>query len=72
MDDLVPDLFSVSYLPAAVDRDAIAENQRSIPEQMASLRLYGLADDCPTNAAVLREAETFDPSHVLATIRRKP
>ena len=53
IDDLVLDLFSVSYLPAAVDRDAIAENERSTPEQMASLRLFDLAGDCPTNAAVL-------------------
>ena len=53
LDDLVLDLFSVTYLPAAVEREVIAENQRSIPEQMASLRFYDLADDCPTNAAVL-------------------
>ena len=53
LDDLVLDLFSVGYLPAAVDRDVIAENQRDIPEQMASLRLYDLAADCPTNAAAL-------------------
>ena len=53
LDDLVMDLFSVSYLPVAVDREVLAENQRSIREQMASLRLYDLAADCPTNAAVL-------------------
>ena len=53
LDDLVLELFSVGYLPAAVDRDVIAENQRDIPEQMASLRLYDLAADCPTNAAAL-------------------
>ena len=53
LDDLVLDLFSVTYLPAAVEREVIAENQRSIPEQMASLRFYDLANDCPTNAAVL-------------------
>ena len=53
LDDLVVDLFSVSYLPVAVDREVLAENQRSIREQMASLRLYDLAADCPTNAAVM-------------------
>ena len=53
LDDLVMDLFSVSYLPVAVDREVLAANQRSIREQMASLRLYDLAADCPTNAAVL-------------------
>ena len=53
LDDLVVDLFAVSYLPAAVDREVIAENQRDVPEQMASLRLYDLAANCPTNAAAL-------------------
>ena len=64
LDDLVLDLFSVTYLPAAVEREVIAENQRSIPEQMASLRLYDLANDCPTNAAVLLFAK--DPRRWIA------
>ena len=53
MDDLVPDLFQVTYLPAAVDRDVLAENSRSRDEQMASLRFYDLAAECPTNAGLL-------------------
>ena len=64
LDDLVLDLFSVTYLPLAVDREVVAENQRSIPEQMASLRLYDLAGDCPTNAAVLLFAK--DPRRWIA------
>ena len=64
LDDLVLDLFSVSYLPAAVDRAVIAENQRDVPEQMASLRLYDLAADCPTNAAALLFAK--DPLRWIA------
>ena len=39
MDDLIPDLFLVTYLPAAVDRSVIDENNRPVEEQMASLRL---------------------------------
>ena len=53
MDDLVPDLFLVSYLPAAVERDVLEENRRSRDEQMASLRFYDLTADCPTNAGAL-------------------
>ena len=53
MDDLVPDLFQVGYLPAAVDRDVLEENRRSRDEQMASLRFFDLASECPTNAGVL-------------------
>ena len=64
LDDLVLDLFSVTYLPEAVEREVIAENRRSIPEQMASLRFYDLADNCPTNAAVLLFAK--DPRRWIA------
>ncbi|MCY4076532.1 MAG: putative DNA binding domain-containing protein [Acidobacteria bacterium] len=53
LDDLVADLFLVTYLPAAVDREVIAENERSVAEQMASLRFYELAADCPTHAGAL-------------------
>ena len=53
LDDLVPDLFLVGYLPAAVSRDVIEENERDLREQMASLRCYDLAADCPTHAGVL-------------------
>ena len=53
MNDLVLDLFLVTYQPAAVDREVIAENERTVAEQMASLRFYDLAADCPTNAGAL-------------------
>ena len=51
--DLVLDLFLAGYLPAAVSREVIEENDRNPIEQMASLRFYDLAADRPTNAAVL-------------------
>lgn len=86
LDDLVPDLFLVSYLPAAVSRDVIEENQRDVKEQMASLRCYDLGEDCPTlfGRGVIRAQEAlrrngnpaaefrFEPSHVLVTIRSAP
>jgi ATP-dependent DNA helicase RecG len=53
IDDLVLDLFLVTYLPSAVVREVIEENNRSVKEQMASLRFYNLAADCPTNAGAL-------------------
>ena len=61
INDLVLDLFLVSYLPTAVDRAVIEENNRDTAEQMASLRFYDLASDCPTNAAALLFAK--DPLH---------
>ena len=53
VDDLIPDLFLVTYLPAAVDREVIEENDRTVEEQMASLRFHDLAAECPTNAGAL-------------------
>lgn len=53
LDDLVLDLFRVTYLPQAVSRDVIQENDRDPVEQMASLRFYDLAAKCPTNAAAI-------------------
>lgn len=53
IDDLVLDLFLVTYLPAAVARDVIDENNRDVKEQLASLRFYDLTADCPTNAGAL-------------------
>ena len=53
MTDLTLDLFLVTYLPAAVERSVIDENNRADEEQMASLRFYDLTADCPTNAGAL-------------------
>ena len=59
--DLVPDLFVVGYLPSAVAHEVIAENRRSLDEQMASLRFYDLRAGCPTNAGALLFAK--EPLH---------
>ena len=53
INDLTLDLFLVTYLPAAVERSVIDENNRADEEQMASLRFYDLTADCPTNAGAL-------------------
>ncbi|HNU99048.1 MAG TPA: ATP-binding protein [Verrucomicrobiota bacterium] len=53
LDDLVLDLFLVTYLPAAVAREVIEENKRDIRQQMASLRFFDLGADCPTHAGAL-------------------
>ena len=53
IDDIIMDLFRVTYLPAAVERSVIEENNRTDAEQMASLRFYDLAAGCPTNAGAL-------------------
>jgi ATP-dependent DNA helicase RecG len=53
LDDISLDLFKISYLPNAVDRETLAENGRTVEEQLASLRFYDQRESCPTNAGIL-------------------
>jgi len=53
LDDIVVDYFKSSYLPAAIDKDAIKENGRTTEEQLASLRFYDSREKCPTNVGIL-------------------
>ena len=41
------------YLPKAVSAETLANDQRDIKLQLASLRFYDLVYDCPTNAGIL-------------------
>jgi ATP-dependent DNA helicase RecG len=51
--DLAPQLFLIDYRQQAVAPEVIAENNRSVEHQMASLRFFDLAQGCPTNAGML-------------------
>ncbi len=51
--DLALDLFTTGYRPLAVDAEVIAENARDLEIQLATLRFYDLAKNCPTHAGVL-------------------
>lgn len=51
--DLLLDSFRTLYLPKVVAPDVLAQNERTIEERMASLRLYDPSTQAPTNAAVL-------------------
>jgi ATP-dependent DNA helicase RecG len=53
LDDLTPDLFLVTYRENVIAPETIAENRRDIREQLAALRFYDLAKDCPTYAGFL-------------------
>ena len=48
-----PGCSSNGYLPAAVAPEILAENDRGLREQLASLRFHDHRTDTPTNAAVL-------------------
>ena len=51
--DLDIELFKLTYLPKAIDKDVLTDDAREIKLQLASLRFYDLVYDCPTNAGVL-------------------
>jgi len=53
LDDLALDLFKVNYLPSGVSPEVLAENGRTVEDQLGSLRLYHKRLHAPTNAAVL-------------------
>jgi ATP-dependent DNA helicase RecG len=53
LDDLAMDIFLNTYRMAAIARDVLEENHRPVAEQMASLRLFDLAKNNPTHAAML-------------------
>lgn len=53
LDDLALDLFIVTYRSQAVAREILAENDRGVEIQLASLRFFDLKANCTTNAGVL-------------------
>ncbi|HRQ30836.1 MAG TPA: ATP-binding protein [Saprospiraceae bacterium] len=53
LEDLSVELFKINYLTAAVDKDTLAENSRTLEEQLSSLRFYDHNEKCPTNAGIL-------------------
>lgn len=53
LDDVNEALFRLTYLPSAIDAETLAANHRDLKPQLASLRLYDIAHDCPTHAGIL-------------------
>ena len=53
LSDLAIGLFLNNYLPQAVAAEVIAENQRSIEHQLASLRFFDLSTNQPTYAGII-------------------
>lgn len=50
--ELAPELF-YTYRARAIAPEIIEENHRSLKQQMASLRIFDLRRECPTNAGIL-------------------
>jgi ATP-dependent DNA helicase RecG len=72
VDELLTDVFRSEYLPSVVSRETIAENQRDIETQLASLRFFDLIEQIPTNAGVLmigRDPIEFFPGAYVQFVR---
>lgn len=72
LEDLLLEAFKEQYLPTVVNRTVIAENQRTLGEQLASLRLFDLRRGAPTHAGVLllgRDPMQFIPGAYLQFVR---
>jgi ATP-dependent DNA helicase RecG len=53
LDDLLLESFRIDYLPKVVDPSVIAENSRTVEEQLASVRLFDVGRRAPTHAGLL-------------------
>jgi len=72
LDDLALDLFKITYLPRGVSAEVLAENNRTIEEQLGSLRFWHKKFSAPTNAAVLlfgKDPLTFFPGAYVQYVR---
>ena len=52
-EDLSIEIVKNTYLPLSIDAAILEANHRELKQQLASLRLYDLKYDCPTNAGIL-------------------
>jgi ATP-dependent DNA helicase RecG len=53
LSDLALDLFINTYRPLAIDAETIAENNRPVEQQLASLRFFDLSRNYPTYAGLI-------------------
>ena len=53
LDALATDMFQINYLPHAVASEILAENNRDLITQLASLRFFDSSRQCPTNVGIL-------------------
>jgi len=72
--DLDIPLIKREFLPKAVAEEILAEDKRSIEEQLASLGFYDLRYNCPTNGAIIlfgKNPERYLPGSYVQYVRFK-
>ncbi len=71
-DDLILDLFQLTYRNAAIAPEVLEENHRDLLEQMASLGFWDTKEECATNAGALLFAalpQTWFPGAYIQYVR---
>ena len=63
LEDIRIDLFKFFYLPLAIDKETLEANHRENKQQLASLRMYDVAHNCPTNTGIITLG--IHPTHYL-------
>ncbi len=53
INDIDTDYIKHEYLPKIIDNEELEGDSRDIKEQLASIHLYDLKSECPTNAAII-------------------
>ncbi len=53
LSDLNISIIELEYIPQAISRDILSQNHREIEQKLASLRLFDLNKNCPSNAGLL-------------------
>jgi ATP-dependent DNA helicase RecG len=74
IDDIDTDIIVKEYLPKAIDAKVLAKEQRSLKQQLASLRLFNIQWDCPTYAALImfgKNPRYFMPGAYIQFVRFK-
>lgn len=72
LSDIHVDKIMEGYLPKAIDADILADDDRPIKEQLASIGLFDLESDRPTNAAMIlfgKNPFPFIPGHYLQFVQ---
>ena len=72
LSDIHVDKIMEGYLPKAIDADILADDDRPIKEQLASIGFFDLESDRPTNAAMIlfgKNPFPFIPGHYLQYVQ---
>lgn len=72
LEDIYVDFVREEYIPKAIDAGELKDDTRPIREQMASLGLYDLQYNCPTNACIVlfgKKPKQFLPGMSLQYVR---